>query len=271
MKSVILLLLISYSPFAAAMSWMDLWLRPDQQGIQLLKQGKAEQAAKKFDDLQWQGVANYRAGDYQQAGQKFNRLNTADAHYNRGNALALQGNYQAAIAAYEQALTLNPNHADAKYNLEIVKQQLRQQKQAQTAAQNSAASNNQSQQKSSRTDNKGAARQDNSPQNSASPQVQNKQPAQAATKQYSQANQPPSNSTPDDKQETQSNQATRKQQAAEREQASAGERLPATAQTANQKAAQEASEQWLRQIPDDPGGLLRQKFLRDYERMQASE
>ena len=31
---------------------------------------------------------------------------------------------------------------------------------------------------------------------------------------------------------------------------------------------QQAKEQWLRLIPDDPGGLLREKFLRDYLRMQ---
>jgi Ca-activated chloride channel family protein len=32
---------------------------------------------------------------------------------------------------------------------------------------------------------------------------------------------------------------------------------------------EQADEQRLRQIPDDPGGLLRRKFLRDHERMQG--
>ncbi len=32
---------------------------------------------------------------------------------------------------------------------------------------------------------------------------------------------------------------------------------------------QQADQQWLDAIPDDPGGLLRQKFLRDHYRKQA--
>ena len=34
----------------------------------------------------------------------------------------------------------------------------------------------------------------------------------------------------------------------------------------------QATEQWLRQIPDDPGGLLRRKFQRDYQlRLQGKK
>ena len=31
-----------------------------------------------------------------------------------------------------------------------------------------------------------------------------------------------------------------------------------------------AAEQWLRRIPDDPSGLLRRKFLREYQRQRRS-
>ena len=31
---------------------------------------------------------------------------------------------------------------------------------------------------------------------------------------------------------------------------------------------QQAMEQWLRRIPDDPGGLMRRKFIYQYKRMQ---
>ena len=37
------------------------------------------------------------------------------------------------------------------------------------------------------------------------------------------------------------------------------------AQTEHQQALQ----QWLRQVPDDPGGLLRRKFALEYQRRQA--
>ena len=42
----------------------------------------------------------------------------------------------------------------------------------------------------------------------------------------------------------------------------------ATALSDNAMAAEDAlaTEQWLRKIPDDPGGLLRRKFLYQYQR-----
>jgi len=36
----------------------------------------------------------------------------------------------------------------------------------------------------------------------------------------------------------------------------------------NKTEAQRAREQWLRRVPDDPGGLLKQKFLREYRKRQ---
>ncbi|MHA7840248.1 MAG: tetratricopeptide repeat protein [Gammaproteobacteria bacterium] len=41
-------------------------------------------------------------------------------------------------------------------------------------------------------------------------------------------------------------------------------------QSVNTERQQQATEQWLRQIPDNPGGLLRQKFLRDHQRRQQA-
>jgi len=41
--------------------------------------------------------------------------------------------------------------------------------------------------------------------------------------------------------------------------------------TQQQRENQQASQQMLRSIPDDPGGLLRQKFLRDHLRRQAEQ
>ena len=82
-----------------AMSFTDLWLRPDQQGQRLLEQKKPLQAVEHFEDAQWQGVALYQAGDYAAAAQRFAESNTASAHYNRGTALAKGGQLEAAIDA----------------------------------------------------------------------------------------------------------------------------------------------------------------------------
>ncbi|HHF0526846.1 TPA: tetratricopeptide repeat protein, partial [Legionella anisa] len=40
------------------------------------------------------------------------------------------------------------------------------------------------------------------------------------------------------------------------------------AQSEAEREKQQAKEQWLRLIPDDPGGLMREKFLRDHLRRE---
>ena len=63
------------------------------------------------------------------------------------------------------------------------------------------------------------------------------------------------------------------QQALEAQQASEdGEQTQARALTPEERAAaeqQQATQQWLRRVPDDPGGLLRRKFELEYRRRAA--
>ena len=65
-----------------------------------------------------------RRGSWRQA-------DSADAHYNQGNALAHMGEYDAAIEAYDQALALQPDMPDALHNRAIVEQMKEQQEQQQ--------------------------------------------------------------------------------------------------------------------------------------------
>jgi len=61
------------------------------------------------------------------------------------------------------------------------------------------------------------------------------------------------------------------QQALQRTQSQVGkhrdDKTPAESNA--QREQREAIEQWLRQVPDDPGGLLRRKFAIEYQRRQA--
>ena len=115
---------------ANATDWRDLWQRPDQQAAQTLRQGgSAKQAQQLARDPAWRGAADYRATDYAAAAKTLQPLPGSNAAYNRGNALAKQGQYDEAIDAYKQALKRDPANADAAANKKAIEDWLKQQKQ----------------------------------------------------------------------------------------------------------------------------------------------
>ena len=94
-------------------------LTPDQQGYYLFEQQQYETAATRFADPMWRGIALFRSGDFEQAASLFAGYDTANAAFAQGNALAMQGKYQAAIDRYARALQLQPGWEDARINREI--------------------------------------------------------------------------------------------------------------------------------------------------------
>lgn len=113
------ILLLMQAPSAKALEWADLWFTPDQQGQRLMDQGKYRQAAGKFKTPERIGAALFLAGDFEDAASVLGRSGSADAHYNRGNAHVMLGDYEAAIAAYREALAKRPGWSEAEQNLQI--------------------------------------------------------------------------------------------------------------------------------------------------------
>jgi Ca-activated chloride channel family protein len=70
----------------------------------------------------------YRAGRHAEAEALFALHDTADAHYNRGNALALAGRLEAALDAYAAALDRSPGMRDALHNRALVREALAKQR-----------------------------------------------------------------------------------------------------------------------------------------------
>ncbi|EGV33717.1 Tetratricopeptide TPR_1 repeat-containing protein [Thiorhodococcus drewsii AZ1] len=129
-----------------AFGWSDLWARPDQQAAHRLDAGDAAGAAERFSDPSWRAAAHYRAGHYDQSLESLANLQGPEADYNRGNALARLGRLDEAVKSYEHALKQNPDHADAKHNLELVKQLLKQRQDQDSSQQDSQQKQDQSQQ-----------------------------------------------------------------------------------------------------------------------------
>jgi Ca-activated chloride channel homolog len=231
-----------------AFEFQDLWLRPDQQGLHLLKQKRPAEAAQHFADHQWQGVALYEAGDYTAAAQRFAEANDAHAHYNRGNALAKSGELEAALDAYEQALERQPDLRPALTNKALVESLLKQ-KAAPTAAEPYNAADAAPE----------ANEQQTPPAGVAQPSIDGE--PKAAEQQASADTEQPSTTPP--------RPGTNEVPGSELgdEQHTTPPMRPASDSIDGEQ--QQALEQWLRQIPDDPGELLRRKFW--YEQQQHQD
>ena len=230
--------LLSLSEPTSASIWQDLWQNPDQQGQQALEAGEAAKAQSLFEDSQWRGSAAYRAGDFESAIGEFIQQDSADGHYNRGNALAKSGDLDGAIEAYDRALQLEPEMEDAQANRDLIEKLKQQQDQQQSSDQNNQQNQDQQQSKSDQSQD----------QSQESQQSENQQPQQSE-------NQEPQQS--EDKEPQQ-----------EQEQA---QEQPANAEPSEEEQQnQQEIEQMLRQVPDDPGGLLREKF-RYQSRQRALE
>lgn len=224
---------------AEAQVWRNLWLTKDQQGAEAYIQEDHALAASLFESSEWSGAANYRAENYEAAVAAFSASNTPDGHYNRGNALALVGNFAEAIAAYDAALNLDPAHADAIHNKEIVEQLLEQQESESGEQQEGESEENQSEQNS---------------QNESEQEENSEQQDQ----QSQEGNQ--------DQQEQQQNEAPEEQEGSE----SNSEQNTPSESTNEEFEEQQSLEQWLRRIEDDPGELLRRKFRYQYRQRQLN-
>lgn len=88
----------------------------------LLRDGKPAQAAELFSDPAWKGVALYRAEQWWRAAQAFVRANNADALYNLGNVYVRLGYHALALESYLATLQMEPGHADAQFNANLVRQ-----------------------------------------------------------------------------------------------------------------------------------------------------
>ncbi len=198
------------------------WLRNrEQRAERAMQVEEYDRALALSENALRRGNALYRAGDFAAAGRQYALRDDVDGHYNRGNALAQQQQYEQAIAAYDEALALEPHHADATHNKQLLEQLLEDQQE-------------QSQDDQQSEDSEQEEEQDQQPEDGDEEQSDDQQQQDADEN----AEQEPEN---------------QEQQAEPDEQ-----------ETMDEEERQ-AVEQWLRRIPDDPGGLLRRKFRLQYQ------
>jgi len=104
---------------AQANALTDAFFTPDQQGRWAFEHEHFPQAAAHFVDPYWKGIAAYNAADFDLALASFARLETPQAYFYLGNIYVRRFKFDEAIAAYEQALKLQPQFPEATANLAL--------------------------------------------------------------------------------------------------------------------------------------------------------
>lgn len=250
--AVAILVLAVGWPLRAAQA-AELWRRPDQ------VQHAAMEAA----------TQRYREGNFLGAAQGFAQVDTADAHYNRGNALARAGRYPEAIRAYDQALQRAPGMADAEANRRAVEAAM---KRKPPPGSKPAAGKARPEAGDGRPGDRGSAGGDQGQENSAAPQGQTGSSPSSLAEGAEPQPKPPQGADAAAQAQADAAQRARMRNAmaqdgnaSDRAKPGRGDR-PAKTETAAERERRIANEAWLQRVPDEPGGLLREKFRLEYER-----
>ena len=262
-RGLVLVVLVFTLPMARpanAFDWQDLWLNSDQQGQKMLEEGNAADAAELFEDPRWRAVANYRAGEYTGSAAGFANQEDVNSLYNLGNALARLGEFDSAIDAYEEVLEADPGNEDAMYNRDLL-QDLLQQQDSQSGEQGNQE--NASESGGGAQQSEGASQSDEAGQEgqSGDPGAEGEQ-GESSVRDEDAANQ-------EDLEAMQQELERAAQEALEQSAEAQEQEGMSQAEVEAMRRAQEqqqAMEQWLRRIPNDPGGLLRRKFRYQYQR-----
>lgn len=256
-----LLVLLPLPKNSYAFTWQDLWQSKDQQAQQAYNQQDYKQAATLFENPDWQAAAHYKAGQYEQAAASLKDPKSAPSAYNQGNALAQSGHLPEAIKAYEQALKLDPNDEDARYNKALVEKELekQQQQQKQDPQQPSEKDKQEKQQDADKNP-------QDKPSESSEEQQKSAQKPEQTPEQKTQQQQADEQKTEnqEDKQQPEPKKPDGQTAKPEQPQQPKEPAKPTASQTSAADEKQQADDTWLNSIPDDPAGLLKRKFKYQY-------
>jgi len=274
-----------------------------------LEEGQAAEAAQTFDDSKWQGIAAYKAQEYEEALQYWLNEESPITSYNRGNALARNGKLPEALEAYDQALAAEPDWEDAQFNRDLVAKLLdSQQKQSpedkssggnpnrpeegeensqeqpdQSASsgdpteQNQLPENNDAANGDSAQNNQQSAEQAPKPDDSQGSEDSTGQPSEQNSDQKNTGSASGKETTDSENQEITGQKESQKdlltpEEGNESEKEEQSDQAAAYLKGNENEEQQQTLQQWLRKVPDDPGQLLRNKMrLESLRRRQASE
>ncbi len=255
----------------------------NQEAFKAYTKGDYETASQKFEDDKWLASSYYKLGDYPRAYELFSKDKSVTGLYNQGNALAKGGKIGEAIKKYEEVLKLQPNHEDAKFNLEYLKKQQDQQQ----ARQNKNKQDNKDNKDDSKNNQQNEQQDQNPAQENSDEQKQdNEQKSQGdQSSQDQQQNQQQNQGEDQSKQDTHSNKQdnegdkdttstmnevddNNQQEGESKEQ---GFSIKQGSEKEKYDEKMQAKVQQYREIPEDVGGLLRAMIKSEYQQNRYNE
>lgn len=240
--SLAFICLLPYPKPSEALEWDNLWQTQDQKAQQAFKQKNYQQAAEQFDNPQWKAASQYKAGQFEKTFETLNKDESATSLYNKGNALAQSGKLAEALESYKKSLEKNTDNADAKYNKELVEKELEKQKKSQEDKQQQGDDkqdqDDSSEKKEDDKQSDPSEKSDNQDKQQQSDQNEDSKPSEEEQEKPEQPKEQPEDTEDKEPQQTE--------------------------ESAEYDESQQANEQWLNRIPDDPAGLLKRKFKYQY-------
>lgn len=253
-----------------ALDWETFWKTKDQQGEDLFNQENYEKASEVFENCNWKGAALYRAGKFSESALEFEKDNTSQSLYNLGTAKAKAQDYQGAIDAYNRVLNLDPNHEDAKFNKALLENFLKQNQSDKKNEPDQSTEN--SNEQNEQQDQKDGQEQTDKNQDAKSSQDQegeeNKNKMDEQEQQKSQSGEEKQDSSEEfkNKMDREIEEARQEDNKAEKQPCQQSENS-----ISPEEEQQQLDERWLNKIKDEPGDLLRRKFLQQYKQQSQSK
>jgi Ca-activated chloride channel family protein len=246
---------------SAGWQWQDLWQSRTEQAREAYEAGDYANAQAKFNDPLWQGNAAYRAGDYAGAASLFAQDKSAAGLFNLGNSLALQQQYQQALAAYQQAAQQQADLPGVQDNIKLMQKLLEQQQEQQKS--DDKQQDNQQQ----NGEQKDGEQKDGQQQN----QQQDQQGEQQSQDQQQNEQNDAEGKEPDPAQQQKTQQQKQLQQSEAEQKSEKPDQQQQAIEQAWPNASPEQSQQLenlLRKVQDEPSLLLKNKMLLEYQKRQ---
>lgn len=267
--------------------WSDWWKTPEQRALELYESGDHAALLERSPNENWTALGQFQGKEFSEASSSFAKsresLIAADKYdaattalYNQGVSEVLAGQYEQAIEHFDEVLSETPEFDDAQHNRDIAKKLLELQENPENSqdqngepgepdgegGENSEPSD--SEQSSEDSENEPSNEDASDGENSSESENESEQNGSSSEQEGSEGDTPESAS---EEQQLQEERQARDALAAEalQEQLEEGEaaeqmmeQLVETEQPLTE--SEQATEQILRRIPDDPRGLLRRKL-----------